>query len=299
LKFLLAKYVFIYKMIIEIEDLSMSKEAKSKYRVPALEKGLDILETLALSQTPLSLTELARKQGRSSSELFRMLTVLESRGYINKREASGNYALSLKLYELAHLHPPVMNLLEAAAQPMGNVTNVLRESCHLSVLRRGKLAVLKEVLSPTRVRLSVPVGGRFSLVDTVSGRLLLAYLPDRELTAFLANSEEHATLNKSGQAAFMAKLADIRETGVSTAVSETHLGVSDAAVLVGNPHVGLCAALAVASLKASSDPDHFQQIIAQLKQCAKTITQAMGLEKDIGRRKREERKRKNDQDDLL
>ena len=139
----------------------MSKEAKSKYRVPALEKGLDILETLAHSQTPLSLTELARKQGRSSSELFRMLAVLESRGYINKGEASGNYALSLKLYELAHLHPPVMNLLEAAAQPMKNVTNVLRESCHLSVLRRGKLVVLKEVLSPARVRLSVPVGGRF------------------------------------------------------------------------------------------------------------------------------------------
>ena len=102
-----------------------------------LEKGLDILETLAHSQTPLSLTELARKLGRSSSELFRMLTVLESRGYINKEETTGNYALSLKLYELAHQHPPVMNLLKAAAQPMENVTNILRESCSFECFAAG------------------------------------------------------------------------------------------------------------------------------------------------------------------
>ncbi len=258
----------------------MSKEAKSKYHVPSLEKGLDILETLAHSQTPLSLTELARKQGRSSSELFRMLAVLEARGYINKGETSGNYALSLKLYELAHLHPPVMNLLEAASQPMENVTNILRESCHLSVLRRGKLVVLKEVLSPARVRLSVPVGGRFSPVDTVSGRLLLAYLPESELAAFLTNCEEYVTMDRNSRKAFESKLAEIRETGLSTAVSETHLGVSDAAVLVGNPHIGLCAALAVASLRTSSDPDHLKRISSQLKQCAQTITQAMGLDND-------------------
>jgi len=258
----------------------MSKETKSKYHVPSLEKGLDILEALAHSQTPLSLTELARKLGRSSSELFRMLAVLEARSYINKGQNTGNYALSLKLYELAHLHPPVMNLLEAASQPMGNVTNVLRESCHLSVLRRGKLVVLKEVLSPASVRISVPVGGRFSPVDTVSGRLLLAYLSEGDLATFLANSEEYAALNRNGRKAFGAKLAEIRETGVSAAISETHLGVGDVAVLVGNPQIGLCASLAVASLKASSDPDHFQQISSQLKQCAQTITQAMGLDND-------------------
>ena len=261
----------------------MSTDAKSKYNAPALEKGLDILETLAYSQLPLSLTELARNLGRSSSELFRMLTVLETRGYINKGDTTSNYALSLKLYELAHLHPPVMNLLAAAAQPMAKVTTILRESCHLSVLRRSKLVVLKEELSPARVRLSVPVGGRFSPVGTVSGRLLLAYLPERELAAFLPNCAEYVAMDWTDQAAFGDKLAEIRATGVSKAVSETHLGVSDAAVLVGNPHVGLCAALAIASLKASADSDHFQQIVDQLKQSAQTITQKMGLDNDSNR----------------
>jgi DNA-binding IclR family transcriptional regulator len=265
---------------MRIKDLSMTKEIKSKYHVPALEKGLDILESLAHSPTPFTLTELARELGRSSSELFRMLTALETRGYINKGEVTGNYSLSLKLYELSHLHPPVMNLLEAATQPMENITGTLRESCHLSVLQQGKLVVLKEALSPARVRLSVPVGGHFSPLDTVSGRLLLAYLSEKALASFLGNCDVYMEMDDADQETFMVKLAEIRETGVSTAVSENHLGVSDAAVLVGNPHIGLSAALAIASLKASSDPNHFQQIINQLKQSAQIITQAMGLDYD-------------------
>jgi DNA-binding IclR family transcriptional regulator len=148
------------------------------------------------------------------------------------------------------------------------------------VLRQGKLIVLKETLGPARVRLSVPVGGRFSPIDTVSGRLLLTCLSDEALVAFLANCEAYQAMDRAGQNDFGAKLAEIRATGVSTAVSETHLGVSDAAVLVGNPQVGLGAALAIASLRASSDPNHFQEIINQLKQCARSITQTMGLDND-------------------
>ena len=87
--------------------MKKSERPVSKYHVPALEKGLDILETLASSAVPQSLSELARSLHRSSSELFRMLDSLERRGYILKDLVSGNYRLSLKLYELAHTHSPV------------------------------------------------------------------------------------------------------------------------------------------------------------------------------------------------
>ena len=55
--------------------------AGSAYPVPALEKGLDLLELLSARADPQSLTALARTLGRSSSELFRMITCLERRGY--------------------------------------------------------------------------------------------------------------------------------------------------------------------------------------------------------------------------
>jgi hypothetical protein len=57
----------------------MPEDRPQKYTAPALEKGLDILERLSLSETGLSLSEIARDLGRSVSEIFRMLVVLEQR----------------------------------------------------------------------------------------------------------------------------------------------------------------------------------------------------------------------------
>ncbi|MGI9071598.1 MAG: hypothetical protein ACR2JB_09865 [Bryobacteraceae bacterium] len=52
--------------------------------------------------------------GRTSSELFRMIDALEKRSYIVRDPVSGGYRLTVKLYELAHTHSPVDELLRAA-----------------------------------------------------------------------------------------------------------------------------------------------------------------------------------------
>ena len=79
--------------------MSASHESRS-YRAPALEKGLEILEHLAECNQPMSRTEIAKGLGRAPTELFRMLTCLEQRGYVLRDQDSGKYRLSLRLYEM-------------------------------------------------------------------------------------------------------------------------------------------------------------------------------------------------------
>jgi DNA-binding IclR family transcriptional regulator len=253
------------------------QHSTSKYHVPALEKGLDILETLAGSYLPQSLSELAKHLNRSSSELFRMLDALERRGYILKDALSGNYRLSLKLYELAHTHSPVEQLLSAAAKPMRDVTGIIRESCHLSVLSRGKLVVLSQEESPDKVRLSVEVGGRFSPVHTASGRLLLAQLSQENLNDFLTADSDYQDLSKTQQKQFLLELAEIREQKVSTAINETLMGVHDVAVLVGNPKACIMAALAATAWMGPTKKVNTQKIQKVLQDCAEGITRSIGL----------------------
>src|SRR5437870_3111280 len=61
-----------------------ASQVEMRYAVPALEKGLDILELLAREAEGLSLNELARELGRTSSELFRMVVALTdtASGYV-------------------------------------------------------------------------------------------------------------------------------------------------------------------------------------------------------------------------
>jgi DNA-binding IclR family transcriptional regulator len=246
------------------------------YHVPALEKGLDILECLAAQGVPLTQAQIARALGRGTNELFRMLTTLERRGYIQRDQLTGAYGLTLRLFELSHTHSPQQGLLRAAAAPMRRLTEATRESCHLSVIEREHLVVLVQEESPARVRLSVEVGGAFPLLHTVSGRVLLAYLGDSERADLLAREGELARLPAAEQSALHERLRLIRARGYDTSLGETTDGVSDLAVLVGAATSQVQAALTIASLTRQR-ASFVDDMLPALLGCAADIGRAAGI----------------------
>src|SRR5215211_5172405 len=167
----------------QMDEAENTRQAGTNYRVPALEKGLELLEYLANQGTPMTQSQLARALGRGPNELFRTLMTLDRCGYIRRDLVSGAYSLSLRLYELSHTHSPFEELVRAAARPMRELADELHESPHLSVIHHGRLLVLAQEQSTALVRISVAVGGTFPLLHTVSGRLLLAYLEPEQIEA--------------------------------------------------------------------------------------------------------------------
>ena len=79
----------------------------SRYRAPALEKGLDVIELLAAEKAPLNLSAISQRLGRSAGELFRMLQVLEFKGFITSSDDDTGYVLTNKLFALAMAQAPV------------------------------------------------------------------------------------------------------------------------------------------------------------------------------------------------
>jgi DNA-binding IclR family transcriptional regulator len=273
--FLFTKNLFADKIIIRVTMNELTKN--SKYSVPALEKGLDILEQLAQASAPLSLTQLAQQMGRTSNEIYRMLTCLEERGYIVREAPSSNYSLTLRLYQLAHTHSPVEKLLAAARLPMEKLALETDESCHVCMLNHGQTTVIWQELNQGSVRISVVVGGCYSVVSTVSGRLLLAYLPDHERLATLAENEEYQCMTPEARRFFNAQLEEIIRAGYSYAENESMVGLRDYAVLLGSPQVGLAASLAIPSLTRAKHPKSKDELLAALLRTAATINRNAGF----------------------
>jgi DNA-binding IclR family transcriptional regulator len=141
------------------------------YSVPALDKAFDVIEVLASHSGALSQTELAEATGRSVSQLFRVLTALEARGWV-LRDASGLYSFSMAAFDLAHRHPPLRGLLVAATPPMRELSDRVRLSCNLSVLDMGAVRVVAQVESPADFGYRVRVGALFPL-NTPTGTVLV------------------------------------------------------------------------------------------------------------------------------
>lgn len=247
------------------------------YSVPALEKGLAALELLARAAEPMSLSQISEMMENSASQLFRTMSCLVESGYVIKDAVHGKYSLTLKLFELANRHSPLKHLLRVANLPMQELAHAIRESCHISIIQHGQLLVVGQAESPEKVQISVSVGTSFPLVSTVSGRLLLAVMDESSLDAMLEEDEGYQRLSGEERALFWARIAEIRMTGISTAVDESYIGLHDTAVLVGNPEVGVAAAIAITQLTASRQSRDAQEVTDALLRCASEINARAGL----------------------
>lgn len=248
-----------------------------QYKVPALEKGLDILEALAADPIPLSLAELASRLDRSSSELFRMLNCLEHRNYVERDTVSGKYLLSLKLYALSHTHSAAVRLAQSAIGPMQELTETIRESCHLSLLDRGRLLVVSQVESPSPIRLSIEVGSRFDPLLTASGRLLLAHLPESARLEHLKNSDTWKQASAAKRKNLLGNLTDLASQASTEAESDSVEGVEDISTLVGHSESGLLAALTITRFRSKKQSTTKAAISKRLLETAGNITQTLGL----------------------
>lgn len=151
-------------------------DADAGYSAPALEKGLDILEALSGEADGLTLSALAQRLERSPSELYRMLVCLTRRGYVARDEESDRHALTLRLFELAHRHPPMQRLVAAALPLMRSLAAETDQSCHLSVFHEGRQLVVAQVDAPGAMGFGVRLGANsIDLLMSASGRVLLAF----------------------------------------------------------------------------------------------------------------------------
>jgi DNA-binding IclR family transcriptional regulator len=160
--------------------------ARRVYPVPAAEKVLDILEFMADRADGLTATEIANQMGRSVHEIYRVLLLLESRGYLYQRAGSDGYRLTLKLFDLAHRLPSVRRLSDSALEEMQDLCPRTLQSCHLGVLNGHELLIVLQVDSPLPMRYSVVLGAKFDFAETSAGTVLFAHLAAAQQDRMLA-----------------------------------------------------------------------------------------------------------------
>lgn len=139
--------------------------------VPALERGLKILEWMAGREDAATLTQIARGMDLGIPEVQRPVACLEESGYL-RHLPTGAYVLSGKLFSVASHHPPQHRLRRAAEPAMIAFASETGQSVHLSIPDGDAALMILDVPGEGLVRLSLRSGARFHPKDTVSGALL-------------------------------------------------------------------------------------------------------------------------------
>lgn len=254
----------------------MDTEESDRYRAPALDKGLDILELLASVDGGLTQAEISKRLNRSPNEFYRMLDRLVRRGYVTRIDGD-RYSLTLKLFGLAQLHAPVRRLASYATPLMRDLAQRSKQANQLAVFDRGSAVVIAQQEAPDYWGISIRVGSHISLFDTGSGHILLAFRTPEEremMIAEHARSKDEISLGPE----FYARLDQIRERGYEMMASAQTAGVYNLSAPILGPDGRGIAALTIpyiALVNAPSAPD-ITETISLLRSAANQLSVLAG-----------------------
>lgn len=252
----------------------MDQEAddQDRYRAPALDKGLDIIELLAATADGLSQAEIAKALARSPNEIYRMLDRLVRRNYV-RRTPEDRYELTLRLFELAHARPPLNRLINQATPVLRSFALQAEQAVHLVIRDRNILVVVTQVDSPGYWNVSVRVGSRLGLLHTGSGHVFMAFATPEERLLML---EEQDPGHPASLTADLENRLDlVRQQGHEMMPSAQVSGVFNISVPIFGPLGTVIAALTcpyTQRLDKQGTPD-MEQALNLLKQAGRELSQ--------------------------
>lgn len=222
-----------------------------RYRAPALDRGLDILEVLANEMRGLTRAEICEALGVNASQMYRVLERLVARGYVTRLDGGDRFALTMKLFLVATGHPPERRLVAQAQPGMDSFAIEQQQSLHLAVPEHANAVILAQASTISHWEFRARVGARMDLFNTGSGLTLLAFQDPKRLEetlGFWGIEDGPARL-----AAVQGELDTVRAQGYRVAPSAQVVGVTDLSAPIAGPNGSAMAALTCAYLNRPGD----------------------------------------------
>ncbi|WP_327085135.1 IclR family transcriptional regulator [Nonomuraea sp. NBC_01738] len=243
----------------------MRDSGTTSQTVATVERAADVLVRFAEPGTAtLGVTELADSLGMSKAAVHRVLASLRSRGLVELDEDSRRYSLGLTAMRLGLAYLDRIDIRGLAGPELAGLSARTGETATLSI-RTGRARVyIDQVTPPREVIMSVRLGEPHPLHAGASSKAFLAFLPEEEIAAYLADSLEQvtpATVTDPGKLA--TELALIRRRGYAMSISERKSGAASVAAPVLDHH-GLPAAVVSVSGPA-------ERFIGEADACASAL----------------------------
>jgi len=156
------------------------KKANPNYPIKVLDKSLSILETMLRQGSAMNMTEISEKLGLYPSTIHRILDTLKHWSYVEQDFHTQKYQLGLKALELGMAKLHQMDLVRETTPYLKELVKQCNETVHLGVLEEGEVLYLAKEESSQTIRMISYVGKRAPLHCTALGKVLLAYMSEKE-----------------------------------------------------------------------------------------------------------------------
>ncbi|CCD84055.1 putative transcriptional regulatory protein, IclR family [Bradyrhizobium sp. ORS 285] len=221
----------------------------------ALTNAIDILRCFSTTRPDLSFADVQGLTGKPKSSTSRLLRSLRDCGLLEQDPHTRRYRPGLLTFELGRLHRAHDDLLAIAERELRDVCARTGHTGYIAVLDGYQQVVLRIVPGSNPLRVVNPPGQRTPAIVTSNGRAMLARLSDQEIRARVPLDYPKVPANSPQNFnELMARLNEIRRTGISDAADEAIEGVGSQGFALSSGESGELIGIAVSySVQATTE----------------------------------------------
>jgi DNA-binding IclR family transcriptional regulator len=252
---------------------------QKRYRIDSLDAALTVLESFVDAPSATQgVTEMSRRLGMSKNRVFRILTTLSARGYIQQDEETQAYRLGFWLMRLGQEVRRRLDIHALASPVLAHLARETGEVAHLIVRRDDRAVCVQHRGGGRMFQMYDKIGEPIPLHIGASPKLLLAYAPEDErerllesmpLTRFTPNTI--TTLPALRQ-----RLAEIRAQGYSVDDEGFEIGVCAVGAPIFDGQGGVAGGITITVPATRFSADARGTLIAAVIDGAAEVSAALG-----------------------
>lgn len=250
--------------------------------IQSVDRAATILEVLS-DESPLSISEIARRLEVHRSTALRLLATLESHNLVEQVSARGSYQLGFALLHLANSVTHRVDFTRDAQACCDAAAEQLNETVNVAVLDEGYAMTVTQATGNRMIGLTRQyVGQRGPLHATSTGKILLAHAEDTERERVLhAGLETYTGTTITDPEILRSELLVLRTRGWSSSVAEWEEGINALAVPVRDLDGQVVAALAVNAPAFRLPESSFADMAEALHTHAGALESRLSLEASV------------------
>ncbi|MCU4161686.1 IclR family transcriptional regulator [Acidiphilium sp. AL] len=251
------------------------------YGVPAVERAIKLLRSISEGESIANLSHAAKLLGINRTTLIRLLASLEAGRFVEKKPYGVGYQIGPGLIGVAAQTFMSRDLSQTALPYLIMLSETYGLSAHLGILEgRDVLYLLRQVPNVFRAS-AIRVGSRLPAHATTMGRIILAYLPERDVRSLFAGADLTPVTESTATRIddLIAQIAQDRQIGLAWSASYYEPGVDSFAAPIFD-HSGLVvAAINISGPEAafSIEGGKRARIGESLRRAAMDISERLGF----------------------
>jgi DNA-binding IclR family transcriptional regulator len=246
--------------------------------IQSVQRAIDILECFDYEKKELSLSEISEALNLNPSTVHGILLTLQMNEYIEKLPEKTKYKLGIKLIEKGTMVLDSLDLRDIVRPYLELLTNKFKETSHLCIYRNNTLYVIDKLESLlSTFFMTSEVGLKIPLHSSASGKLILAYLDEKDLNKVLKgiNLRRYTENTLSDIDTIKQDLKKIKSQGYSFENEEIELGLYTIAAPIFNHKSDIIATISVLG-PAMRMKEKQKMIVEDLVSYSKKISKSIG-----------------------